>query len=236
MQRITSDGANIKHFVATTVAKPLASSPVDGRPGDEATKPYNESDTIYVESKELGYPDLKFQTICLSSESHPYSSEEKEYGGFILYGWNGGRGVKQDWNLNGKHCRGAYLVIQGIHSPGVQKCMEKRDPPPLGVVHGAVYCNVFGTEEDPRKAVGEGFSLQSGKYSWNSWTFNNGSTAYHDGKKHMAVLTAKCVELILIDWKHNSAYGKTYTVKELLSAIPMQSTVGKLSDYPRTCT
>ena len=187
-------------FAATTVAKP-----------------YDKSSTIYVESKKPGYPDLKFHTIRLSSESHPYNSEENEYGGFILYGWNGGGGVKDDWYLNGKHYKAAYLVIQGIHSPGVQRC-KNSNPSPPGKVHGAVYWNVFGMGADPRKAVGEGFSLRSGKYSWNSWTFNANSDAYHDGKKQMAVLTAKCVRKILDDWKQNSACGKSYRVNELLSA------------------
>ena len=188
-------------FAATTVAKP-----------------YNKSSTIYIESEEPGYPDLKFHTIRLSCESHPYNSKEDEYGGFILYGWDDGDGgVKDDWYLNGKHCKGAYLVIQGIHSPGVQRC-KNSDPSPPGKVHGAVYWNVFGMGEDPCKAVGEGFSLRFGSYFWNSRTFNANSDVYHDGKKQMAVLTAECVKRILDDWKQHSACGKTYRVKELLSA------------------
>ena len=69
--------------------------------------------------------------------------------------------------------------------------------------------------EDPCKAVGEGFSLRSRMYFL---TFNANSDAYHDGKKQMVVLTAKCVRRILDDWKQHSACGKTYKVKELLSA------------------
>ena len=142
-------------------------------------KPYDKSSTIYMESKKPGYPDLKFSTIRLSCDSYPYNSEENEYGGFILYGWNDGEGgVKDDWYLNGKHCKSAYLIIQGIHSPGVQRC-KNSDPSPPGKVHGAVYWNVFGMGEDPSKAVGEGFSLRSGTYFWNSLTFNANSDAYH---------------------------------------------------------
>lgn len=179
-------------------------------------KPYDKSSTIYVESKKVGYPDLQFHTIRLSCESHPYSSEEKEYGGFILYGWDDGEGsVKDDWYLNGKHCKGAYLVIQGSNSPGIQRC-KIFNPPPPGMIHGAVYWNVFGIGEDPCNAVGEGFSLRYGRYHWNSVTFNANSDAYHDAKKQMAKLTAKCVRKILDDWKQHSVVGKTYRVKELL--------------------
>ena len=82
------------------------------------TKSINETDgrvvAITVSSAQKPkYPDVTFKTIRLSCESNCYSPKERDYAGFILYAWidEDGR-VLDDWWLNGKHCKSAYMVIQ----------------------------------------------------------------------------------------------------------------------------
>lgn len=123
--------------------------------------------------------------------------------------------MKDEWWLNGKHCKSGYLVIQSTDSEGFRKCRAAR-PHGGGIVHGAVYWNVFGQNSDETKAVGEGFSLQDGIYGWNSFTFNAGSNYYHDGRRQMSSVVKQCVKVVLDDWQHNSLLGKTYHVNELL--------------------
>ncbi len=179
------------------------------------TDQHGDTDAIIVTSKmKPKYPDLKFKTIRLSCESHLYSSSEENYAGFILYAWTDEEGVvRDDWVLNGKHCKSAYLVVQSTDSDGVNRYTRKAP----GQVHGAVYWNVFGEGAVVRRAVGEGFSLQNGKYGWNSVTFNANADAYHDGRRQISILAKKCVKTIMDDWKRNSRIGKTYYVKHLLN-------------------
>ena len=162
------------------------------------------------------HPDLVIQTIRLSCESHRYDpSKEHNYAGFILYAWENEHGeVLEDWRLNGKHCKSAYLVIQGTDSPDVKRYTGKAP----GQVHGAVYWNVFGKGADVSKAVGEGFAIVNEKYKWNSLTFNAKGDAYHAKKREISALAQKCVKQIEDDWKRTSPVGKTYSVEKLLSS------------------
>ncbi len=174
-------------------------------------------DRIIVEShKKPNYQNLEFRTIRLSCESHQYDPrKEHKYAGFILYGWENDCGeVLEDWHLNGKHCKSAYLVIQGSDSPDVKRYIG----PAPGQVHGAVYWNVFGKGSVVSRAVGEGFALVKGEYKWNSVTFNANSDAYHDGRREISALAKKCVKQIEDDWKCicGPCAGKTYYVKKLL--------------------
>ncbi len=179
------------------------------------TKHPKHVDRIIVEShRKPKYQNLEFQTIRLSCESHQYEPG-KNYAGFILYGWENDSGdVLEDWHLNGKHCKSAYLVIQGSDSPDVKRYIG----PAPGQVHGAVYWNVFGKGAVASRAVGEGFALVNGEYKWNSWTFNANSDAYHDGSREISALAKKCVKQIEDDWKCicGPCAGKTYYVKKLL--------------------
>ena len=181
------------------------------------TKHPKRVDRIIVTSKDKPtHPDLEFQTIRLSCESHQYDpSKEHNYAGFILYAWENDCGkVLEDWHLNGKHCKSAYLVIQGTDSPDVKRYTGKAP----GQVHGAVYWNVFGEGADVDRAVGEGFAIKNEEYRWNSVTFNAKHDAYHDTRREISALAKKCVKQIEDDWKCicEPCAGKTYSVEELL--------------------
>ena len=178
----------------------------------------DESQSIVIRPSASGFPVLSFQTIRLSCESHPYSSG-RSYAGFILYGLQSDGEVLEEWWLNGKHCKNAYLVIQDTDSEAVKRYMAAGAP---GMVHGAVYWNVFGEGADVTKAIGEGFSLLNGAYKWNSYTFNANSDTYHDGQRVISSQMKECVGKILDDWRCNSSLGKTYRVKELLKPIAIK--------------
>lgn len=160
------------------------------------------------------YPDITFKTIRLSCESHVFRAKESRYAGFILYAWTDDEGgVRDEWWLNGKHCKSAYLVIQDTESPDVKRYVGRAP----GQVHGAVYWNVFGEGADVKRAVGEGFAFVDGKCKWNSYTFNANDDAYHDGKRGISDLAKKCLNKIINDWRQTSHIGKTYNVEDLLS-------------------
>ena len=174
--------------------------------------------TIY--SKVEGHPDLTFETIRLSCKSHEYTPDA-DFAGFILYGWKppNTEQVKTKWELGGKRCKSAYMVIQNTTSPDVKRYMGMAP----GMVHGAVYWNVFGKGEDPRQAEGEGFSVRNLKDSainnpWNSGVFNANPGAYHGSKKQISVLGHVIVKYIINKWEKNSAaIGSTYSVGDILS-------------------
>ena len=172
-----------------------------------------DSETIAVRSSRPDFPDLTFKTIRLSCESHPYRPG-RNYAGFILFGLQESDGrVLQEWQMNGKRCKSAYLVIQDTGSEEVKRYIGKA----RGQVHGAVYWNVFGEGADVLKAIGEGFALVDKEYKWNSFTFNAKlDRIYHDGDNAMSEEGRKCVRQIWEDWRRNSAVGKTYSVKDLL--------------------
>ena len=96
-------------------------------------------DAIRVISNEKPrHPDITFKSIRLSCASHVFSGEESRYAGFILYAWEDEEGVvKDEWWLNGRHCKSAYFVIQGTDSPDVKRYTGKAP----GQVHGAVIDN-----------------------------------------------------------------------------------------------
>ena len=167
-------------------------------------------------------PDLEFGTVRLSCDSHSYTSSERQYAGFILYGWTDSDGyVKQDWRLGSKHCKSAYMVIQRS-GKGAQPYEEEAKRAGLGQIHGAIYWNVFGKGQDPGRAVGEGFSVTIGRiwgYTFGdiSGVFNSSDDAYHDSKRQMAELTKKCVKEIVYKWYYKQACGETFYVKDLMN-------------------
>ena len=169
-------------------------------------------ESVVVTSSKSGFPDLSFKTIRLSCESDPYMPG-KNYAGFILYGLKRDGVVLQDWWLNGKHCKSAYLIIQQTDPDMLKKYDDAK-----GVVHGAIYKNVFGKEAKETDAIGEGFSLLDGTFKWNSATFNKAADStdpYHDGQRGISSVMKKCLQKILDDWREESPLGKTYHVKEL---------------------
>ena len=176
--------------------------------------------TIYSKIKSEQYPDLTFSSIRLSCESDPYK-EGEDYGGFILYGWERSTSTKvvSQWTLNGKRCQSAYMVIQNTNSQKVQYMKHMGAP---GKIHGAIYWNVFGRNENPDKAEGEGFAVRMMKNNhvencWHSMVFNGHKDAYHEGKKEISVLGRVLVRNIIADWEKSGtrAIGKTYYVKDL---------------------
>ena len=173
-----------------------------------------EGDTIFIDHSS-GRQDkrISFTSIRLSCESHPYVAGDP-YAGFILYAYrkSGGDAIT-DWRLNGKHCKSAYLVIQNTTSADVKRYIGSAP----GMIHGAVYWNVFGKGESPYLAVGEGFAFRKGNEEWNSGVFNaNEGDGYHDNDRHISAAAVKCVTNIIWDWQKNSVLGKTYRVKDLL--------------------
>lgn len=167
-----------------------------------------------ISSRKCKCPDIRFDTIRLSCESHVYGGGNKRYAGFILYAWRDDNDdVNTEWRLGGTHCKSAYFVIQDTDSPDVKRYIGKAP----GVVHGAVYWNVFGKDAEPGRAVGEGFAYVKGKCEWNSGVFNANHDAYHDSRRNISDLAKKCVSGIINDWRENSVIGKTYKVKNLLN-------------------
>ena len=167
-------------------------------------------DAIFIDSVEPARdPTFKLTVVHLSCASDPYQNGN-DYAGFILYSHDG----KTDWYLNGRHCKTGYLIIQNTSKQEVQRYRGTGD----GVVHGAVYKNVFG--EDIGNTVGEAFAYVDGTFKWRSHAFNTRyPSSYHDGDKEMAEITKKCVSKVLEEWRACEGYLPTcrnYEIKDLL--------------------
>ena len=111
------------------------------RPQPQAIRVSSDGSFTLV-SEEEHYPDIPVTTLHLSCASDVYEGPSNNYAGFVLYAHNG----QTTWTLNGRKCRTGYIVVQDTSSPGVRRC----SPHSEGVVHGAVYKNVFGEREVQR--------------------------------------------------------------------------------------
>ena len=153
--------------------------------------------------------DIELKVIHLSCASDAYQ-KGNNYAGFILYSHEG----KTDWYLNERHCKTGYLVIQNTAKQEVQRYVGVAD----GVVHGAVYMNVFG--ENIGNTVGEAFSYLDGTFKWRSHSFNTRyPSSYHNQDKEMAEITKKCISKILEEWKACEGclpICRNYKVKDLI--------------------
>ena len=169
------------------------------------------------ESPALQLPDLIVKAYHLSCASDVYRGDNHNYAGFVLYSHDG----KNEWDINGKKCKTGFLVIQDTESAGVKR--HQGNAP--GVVHGAVYKNVFG--EDVGNTVGEGFAVVKGEFKWNSGTFNSKEDTYHDNQRKISQDTERCVSEVLKAWmKAGESHQhlppeREYPVKELLNKRPI---------------
>lgn len=136
-------------------------------------------------------PEIPVTTLHLSCSSDVYGGPSKNYAGFVLYSHDG----QTSWTLNGRKCKSGYIVIQDTDSSGVRKYLGASP----GVVHGAVYKNVFG-EDIGARTVGEGFAVMGGVIKWNSYTFNAHKDFYHDSRKGISQVAQENIERVLQVW------------------------------------
>mmetsp|Transcript_49999 Transcript_49999/g.44807 ORF Transcript_49999/g.44807 Transcript_49999/m.44807 type:complete len:251 (+) Transcript_49999:43-795(+) len=132
-----------------------------------------------------GYP-FDISTFHVSCRSDKFTGENMT--GVVLYKYDN----KQDWHLNGIHCKSGYIILK--LSKNIAHI--KNEP---GKVHGACYKSVFGKSVDKNKVVGGGFGYVNGVWKFNSWTFNVGSK-YHNGNKGMDPKEKQCIEAAAKNW------------------------------------
>lgn len=167
-----------------------------------STHPYDESKVIDV------------KTIHISCKSDTFRGNNYNYAGVIIYKHNG----KVEWKTpNGTRCKSGYVVIQDTDKQEVKQWRGKTD----GVVHGAVYRNVFGEDVDTTNVIGEGFSIQSGLFKVNSGVFNNPEESeYHDSRKQMSNVSLHCIDKVVESWKNagleNWLGCRNFSVRDLL--------------------
>ena len=101
---------------------------------------------------------------------------------------------------------------------GTEKVKKYQEKSP-GLVHGAVYRSAFGEECTARHVNAEGFSVLKGEFKINSGVFNPAKDGYHDDKRCMHPVSARCIRKVIEFWKNA---GKEYhscrnfAVKDLL--------------------
>ena len=154
-----------------------------------------------------GEEEVVVRTMHLSCKSDTTYQSGHNYGGVIIYQYNG----KSDWRTaNNTHCQSGYIVIQDTDSQNVKKWKDKEP----GAVHGAVYRNAFGESVNDAEVVGEGFSYRN-KFEMISRTFNKPENSkYHDKSKDMSKASAHCVRKIVDHWKEGVLGGPA--VREIL--------------------
>ena len=190
-----------------------------------AEPPYSSASFISTEEKEsvprlvsnpdpayTDLPSFSFETIHISGKSDAYQGTDYCYAGVIIYSCDG----KSKWQTaNGTRCESGYLVIMDTSTEKVKK-YQRQSP---GLVHGAVYRSAFGEECTKRVVNAEGFSVMNGKFKINSGVFNPAPDGYHDDKRSMHQLSARCIKKVVEKWMEaadNFCEGRNYMVKDLL--------------------
>ena len=167
-----------------------------------------------VSNPSPAYPDLPsfpFETIHISCKSDAYQGTDYCYAGVIIYSCDG----KSKWQTaNGTRCKSGYVVIMDTSTKEVKKYQGKSP----GLVHGAVYRSAFGEECTERDVNAEGFSVMNGEFKINSGVFNPAQDGYHDIKKYMHKLSARCIKKVVDKWMEaaDDFYGsRNFKIKDL---------------------
>ena len=158
-------------------------------------------------------PAFSVETIHISCQSDSYEGTDNCYAGVIIYSCDG----KSEWQTaNGTRCKSGYLVIMDTGTEKVKK-LQQHSP---GLVHGAIYRSAFGEECTARHVNAEGFSVMNGEFKINSGVFNPAKDGYHDDKRTMHPVSARCVKKVIESWKNageSFRNCKNFAVKDLLS-------------------
>ena len=152
-------------------------------------------------------------TIHISSESDPYLDDKYNkynYGGIIIYA-SKGEGEKE-WHPIVNEGIG-YVVIMQTDSEKF-KGLQTKWPNEPGKVHGIIFGEAFGKSCKQMKAIGEGFSIRSGRFETTSGVFNpSHGDVFHDESLNMHSVSAECVEKVVEKWKKA---GKNFTARDYL--------------------
>ena len=158
-------------------------------------------------------PSFPVETIHISCQSDSYEGIDNRYAGVIIYSCDG----KSEWQTaNGTRCKSGYLVIMNTGTEKVKK-FQQHSP---GQVHGAIYRSAFGEECTTRHVNAEGFSVINGEFKNNSSVFNPAKDGYHDEKRTMHPVSARCIEKVIKSWKNAGKSFRNcqnFAVKDLLS-------------------
>ena len=158
-------------------------------------------------------PSFSVETIHISCQSDSYEGTDNCYAGVIIYSCDG----KSEWQTaNGTRCKTGYLLIMDTETEKVKK-FQQHSP---GLVHGAIYRSAFGEECTARQVNAEGFSVMKGEFKINSSVFNAAKDGYHDDKRTMHPVSARCIKKVIKSWKNagkNFRNCQNFAVKDLLS-------------------
>ena len=179
-----------------------------------------EKDKIVIIPKSHSKNGVVLETIHISCKSDEYLGHSFNYGGVIIYQYNG----NSDWRTaNNTHCKTGYIVIQDTDSENIKRWMSSEP----GIVHGAVYRNAFGESVKDAEVVGEGFAVRNGKFEICSSVFNNPQgSAFHDQRRQMHELSRHCVKKVVRYWKRAGpswVKQRNFGVKQLLEDFDFDS-------------
>lgn len=158
---------------------------------------------------------FRIAKIHISSKSDPYSKGALNYGGIIIYGYEG---EEERPEVDGTQDRNGCVVIMRTDTEAFEKQREKWRGEP-GQVHGIIYRKAFGVSCNGINVVGEGFSIMSGEFMTISGVFNPSPDGFHDESLEMHSVSAECVKKVVEKWKRAGSNFKaqSYSVKSLLS-------------------
>mgnify|MGYP002803596295 CR=1 FL=1 len=198
----------------------MADSEFEGEVCAATFNPTPEKDKIVIIPESLWKSAVVLETIHISCKSDEYLGHSFNYGGVVIYQYNG----NSEWRTaNNTHCKTGYIVIQDTDSENVKKWMRKEP----GKVHGAVYRNSFGESVNDAEVVGEGFAIRNGKLEMCSSVFNNPEgSAFHDDRREMNELSEYCVRKVVKYWKRagpNWFRQRNFEVKQLLENFDFDS-------------
>lgn len=153
--------------------------------------------------------------IRISGESDPYSKRALNYGGIIIYGYEG---EEERPEVDGTQDRNGCVVIMRTDTEAFEEQRKEWQGEP-GQVHGVIYRKAFGVSCKGINVVGEGFSIMGGEFKTISGVFNPSPDGFHDESWKMHSVSAECVKKVVKKWKRagNNFKAQSYSVKSLLS-------------------
>lgn len=124
--------------------------------------------------------------------------------GMVLYLYDN----KQDWCLNGIHCKSGFIVIKLFDK--VVNVNSK-----IGTLQNKLYKLIFNQELND-KVVGGGFAIHNGALKFNSSILNLGSK-FHDNNRRMSKCEEDCIRYAMSQWQN---YGiQNSSVKDVIDEI-----------------
>eukprot|EP01084_Bolivina_argentea_P198542 339949_1 len=132
--------------------------------------------------------EFSIPTFHVSCRSDKYQGQNMI--GFVLYLCDN----KQLFYLNGMKCRPGYILL--VSANKLDNIQTKQ-----GTMHSKAFKYFTNKDLSDMNIVGGGFAVKNGATKFNSGTFNQATTKFHDEKREMHIMEQQCITAAVANWK-----------------------------------